>query len=117
MAMKRNIKSYKDLKQGDIISINLNPTKGHEQKGYRPCIILTQTNPYLNYMIGVAPITSNAREFPLHVELPEELDTYGKVLLDQHRMIDIETRGFQFKEEVPEAFLRTCTNLIQLLYN
>jgi len=115
--MMRNIESYKDLKQGDIIFINLNPTKGHEQRGHRPCIILTQSNPNLNYMMGVAPITTNNKNFPLHVELPDTLSTYGKVLLDQHRMIDIETRGFHFKEEAPRDFVNKCTHLIKLLYN
>ncbi|HCT4590636.1 TPA: type II toxin-antitoxin system PemK/MazF family toxin, partial [Enterococcus faecalis] len=33
-------KSVNELKQGDIVYINLNPTKGHEQQGKRPCIIL-----------------------------------------------------------------------------
>ena len=29
------------VKQGDIIKINLNPKKGHEQQGYRPYICLS----------------------------------------------------------------------------
>lgn len=115
--MRKNIQNYKDLRQGDIIFIDLNPTKGHEQRGHRPCIILTQNNPNLNYMFGVAPITTTDRNFPLHVELPEELSTYGKVLLDQHRMVDIETRGFSFKESASEVFIKKCTHLIKLLYN
>lgn len=109
-------KNYGDLRQGDIIFIDLNPTKGHEQRGHRPCIILTQNNPNLNYMFGVAPITTTNKEFPLHVKLPKELETYGKVLLDQHRMIDIESRGFSFKEKAPMDFAKKCTHLIQLLY-
>ncbi|MDR1606391.1 MAG: type II toxin-antitoxin system PemK/MazF family toxin [Streptococcaceae bacterium] len=28
------------VKQGDIILVDFNPSKGHEQKGYRPAIVL-----------------------------------------------------------------------------
>lgn len=114
--MNKNKEDYKDLEQGDIIFIDLNPTKGHEQRGHRPCIILTQNHPNLNYMFGVAPITTTAKDFPLHIELPDNLETYGKVLLDQHRMIDIETRGFSFKEKASVEFVEKCTHLIKLLY-
>ena len=77
---------------------------------------MTQNHPSLNYMFGVAPITTNSKDFPLHVELPKELSTYGKVLLDQHRMIDIETRGFTFKEQAPMEFVKECNHLIKLVY-
>ena len=29
-------------KQGDIVFVDFNPTKGHEQKGYRPAIIVSK---------------------------------------------------------------------------
>ncbi|XTS71582.1 type II toxin-antitoxin system PemK/MazF family toxin (plasmid) [Enterococcus faecium] len=48
-------KNYHDLSQGDLVYIDLNPTKGHEQRGKRPCIILSKPNKYLNYNIGVPP--------------------------------------------------------------
>lgn len=28
------------VKQGDIIKINFNPQKGHEQSGYRPAVVV-----------------------------------------------------------------------------
>ena len=45
-------------KQGDIIFINFNPTKGHEQKGQRPAIVVSTNifNTYTN-MAMVCPIT------------------------------------------------------------
>lgn len=83
---------YSEIEQGDIIFVSLNPTKGHEQRGYRPCIVLTKKNNYLNYLYGVAPITSQTKKFPLHIPLPEYLTTKGEILLEHHRMIDLETR-------------------------
>lgn len=40
---------------GDVVSINLNPTKGHESKKTRPCIVIT-VHPKLE-LITVFPIT------------------------------------------------------------
>ena len=31
------------VKLGDIIKINFNPNKGHEQAGYRPALVLVTT--------------------------------------------------------------------------
>lgn len=107
---------YSELEQGDIIFVSLNPTKGHEQKGYRPCIVLTKKTSYLNYMYGVAPITSKAKKFPLHIPLPEHLTTKGEVLLEHHRMIDLETRGFRFVEKAPKELMEECSVKIKLLY-
>jgi len=29
------------VRQGDIIKVDLNPTLGHEQSGYRPCVVVS----------------------------------------------------------------------------
>lgn len=108
--------SYQELEQGDIIFVSLSPTKGHEQKGYRPCIVLTKKMSYLNYMYGVAPITTKTKKFPLHISLPEHLATKGEVLLEQHRMIDLETRGFRFVEKASKELMEECSAKIKLLY-
>lgn len=48
------------IKQGDIYLVNLNPTKGHEQSGTRPVLVLQKDilNQYLN-TVTISPITSN----------------------------------------------------------
>jgi mRNA-degrading endonuclease toxin of MazEF toxin-antitoxin module len=33
--------------QGDIIKVDLNPRKGHEQQGFRPAIVLSKVPPDL----------------------------------------------------------------------
>jgi len=58
------------VKQGDIIKIDLSPTVGHEQSGYRPAVVVSN-----NFVISktnvvyVAPITKTKRDFPLHIAL------------------------------------------------
>lgn len=50
------------IKQGDIFLVDLSPTKGHEQNGFRPVLILQNNilNKNLNTVI-VAPISSNIK--------------------------------------------------------
>ncbi len=50
------------MKQGDIYLTNLNPIKGHEQKGIRPVLIIQ--NDILNKNLSttiIIPITSNLK--------------------------------------------------------
>lgn len=109
-------KIFSDLQQGDILFLDFDPTKGHEQRGYRPCIVLTKSIRFLNYMFGVAPITSNSRSFPLHIPLPENMEVKGSVLLEHHRMVDLETRTFKFVETAPPEFIEECVAKLKLLY-
>ncbi|MBO0454883.1 type II toxin-antitoxin system PemK/MazF family toxin [Candidatus Enterococcus murrayae] len=111
-----NNKQYFELQQGDILFLDFDPTLGHEQRGYRPCIVLTKSLKYLNYMFGVAPITSNSREFPLHLPLPEGMNIQGKVLLEHHRMVDLETRKFNYVESAGSEFTEECVAKLKLLY-
>ncbi|GHT64921.1 hypothetical protein FACS1894110_05590 [Spirochaetia bacterium] len=70
--------------QGDIIKLNLNPGKGHEQQGFRPVIVLSNNivPQYTNVVIA-APISTTKRRLPLYCDLPDSLITKGTVLLDQ----------------------------------
>ena len=54
-------------KQCDIAFLDFNPTKGHEQAGKRPCIVISNNVFNKNTkMAMVCPITSNEKEFPTH---------------------------------------------------
>lgn len=109
-------KQYQDLDQGDLVYIELDPTRGHEQRGKQPCIVLTKNNKFMNYMIGIAPISSVSKLFPLHISLPDNLLIKGQVLLEHHRMIDIESRGFSYVETVSQELIDECISKLKLLY-
>ena len=53
------------IKKYDIVLVNLNPTKGSEQKGIRPCMVLQNNgaNLYSNTTV-ICPISSKIRRFP-----------------------------------------------------
>lgn len=58
------------MKQREIWQVNLNPTKGSEQAGFRPVVIISGNlmNQYLNVVI-VCPLTSKLKNYKGHVIL------------------------------------------------
>lgn len=90
-------------KQGDVVMIDLNPTKGHEQKGYRPAVVLSKNvfNENTN-MIIVCPVTSNDKYFPTHYKLEDTKDIKGSVLCEHIRSIDYKTRKVKFVEKLSD---------------
>jgi mRNA interferase MazF len=82
--------------QGDIVWIDFNPTKGHEQHGKRPAIILSRKE--YNKATGLAvvcPITSQVKGYPFEVAVNTE-KIQGAILADQVRSIDWKDRKVSF---------------------
>ena len=101
------------LKQGDIIKLNLNPTKGHEQTGYRPVLVVSNASfSQASNMIIVCLITNTDRSNPLHVRL-EGLITTGFVMCDQVRAVDTQVRGYKVVETVGDDTLWEICDIIQ----
>lgn len=59
------------LTRGEVWSADLNPVKGHEQAGKRPCLIISVDlfNQGAAGLVVVLPITSKDKGIPFHVEL------------------------------------------------
>ena len=77
-----------ELKQYQIILVNLDPTVGSEIKKTRPCVIISpdELNKYLQTII-VAPMTSQSRNYPTRIEVKHD-NKKGWVVLDLIRTID-----------------------------
>lgn len=102
--------------QGDIIKINLNPKKGHEQQGYRPYICLS--NKIISDTANIAifaPISNTKRQYPLYTKLAGTKTT-GAVLLDQIVTIDYNARNFSFVESVPHAVIKELLQKVVLVF-
>ena len=88
-------------KQGDIVLVNFNPTIGHEQKGFRPAVVISNNIFNINTkMVMVCPITSNEKEFPTHYKLEDTKKVHGAVLCEHIRSIDYEIRNLNFVEKL-----------------
>ena len=88
-------------RQGDVVFIDLNPTKGHEQSGKRPAVVISNNtfNTYTKMAI-LCPITSNEKEFPTHYILEDTIKIHGSVLCEHIRSIDYENRKIKFIEKL-----------------
>ena len=97
------------VKQGDIIKLSLDPTKGHEQAGYRPVLVVSNASfSRASNMFLVCPITNTDRENPLHVRL-DGLTTTGFVMCDQIRAIDTQARNYKVVEAISgDALWEVC---------
>jgi len=94
------------LKQGDIIKLDFDPQAGHEQKGRRPAIVVSNSN-FNRYSktIMVCPITHTNKNHPFHIQLNEETTTSGVVLCDQLKTLDIFARDYDFIEKAPKGII------------
>lgn len=77
-----------DLKQYQIILVNLDPTIGSEIKKTRPCVIISpdEMNKYLRTII-VAPMTTTSRKYPTRIVVKHD-GKIGWIVIDQIRTID-----------------------------
>lgn len=88
-------------KQGDIVFLDFNPTIGHEQKGFRPAVVISNNIFNINTkMVMICPITSNEKEFPTHYKLEDTKKVHGAVICEHIRSIDYEIRNLNFVEKL-----------------
>lgn len=68
-------------KKGDFVVLTFDPQSGHEQRGRRPALIVSNT--LFNKHTGLAmacPITNTSRNIPFHVEVPHESSLTGYIM-------------------------------------
>ena len=100
--------------QGDIIKVNFNPQKGHEQAGYRPALVVSNNffNEKTNLVIA-CPITNTDNNFPLHVRLDERTETSGVILCEHVKTLDLKARGLKYVEKLPTDIF---SKVVDVLY-
>jgi mRNA interferase MazF len=99
--------------RGDYIVVSLDPQSGHEQRGRRPALVVSHDlfNRHTGLCI-VCPITSTSRDFPFHVELPEDADASGFVMVEQVKSIDYRSRGAKRIGQAPDGVLEAALALL-----
>ncbi|MCZ2249224.1 MAG: type II toxin-antitoxin system PemK/MazF family toxin [Bacteroidia bacterium] len=77
-----------EIKQYELVLVNLDPTIGSEIKKTRPCAVISpnEMNKYLQTIV-VSPLTSSSKPYPTRVEI-KQTKTKGWVVLDQIRTVD-----------------------------
>jgi len=79
--------------KGDFIAVTLDPQSGHEQRGRRPALVVSNTlfNKHTGLAI-VCPLTNTNRNFPFHVAVLNNPHVTGFVMVEQVKSIDFRAR-------------------------
>jgi mRNA interferase MazF len=95
-----------EIRQYEIMLVNLDPTIGSEIKKTRPCVVISpdEMNKYLRTVV-IAPMTTTSKNYPTRVEIKHD-NKLVWIVLDQVRTIDkqriIKNLGRLSKPEIKE---------------
>ena len=101
------------VKQGNIILVDFDPQLGHEQRGRRPALVISNElfNKYSEMSI-VCPITNTDKNHPLHLKLDKRTKTTGVILCNQIKTMDIKIRNFKYLEDIPVDMLENVLGIV-----
>ena len=98
-------------KQGDIIKLDFSPTKGHEQRGRRPALIVSNAtyNKHGRGIVIVCPITNTDRGITIQIKLDHRTATTGVIMTDQIKALDLSKRNAEYIEHIPlDLLVEVC---------
>lgn len=101
--------------RGDVVWLDFNPVRGHEQSGRRPALIISSKR--YNAKSGLAlvcPVTSHIKGYPFEVECKTKL-VLGVILADQIRGIDWSERRAEKISVASEAVVAEVQNYVKRL--
>jgi mRNA interferase MazF len=102
------------LKQGDIVTLSFDPQTGHEQKGRRPALVISNRtfHQFTKNMAFVCPITNTNRDLPTQIALDDRTKTSGVVMCDQAKILDMSKRNAVFVEEAPREIVLDAIDIV-----
>lgn len=104
-------------RQGDIVTMNFSPQSGHEQRGARPALVVSNDSFFkFTHMSIVCPITNTDNGFPLHIPLDVRTKTTGVIECEQCKSLDIISRDAAYRESLPPDILAIVLRNIKLFF-
>ena len=101
------------FEQGDIVYLDFDPQAGHEQRGRRPALVVS--NDLFNRVSSltmVCPITHTDRGHPFHIRLDSRTKTDGVIMCDQARMLDLNSRRASYEEKASAELVAEAVDMI-----
>jgi mRNA interferase MazF len=100
-------------RKGDFVSVTFDPQSGHEQKGRRPALVVSNTmfNEHTGLAI-VCPLTRTDRRFPFHVAVADDPAVTGFVMVEQVKSIDFRTRKAKCISRASDAVLDEVLSIL-----
>ena len=105
----------RSVRRYDIHLVDLDPTRGHEIRKSRPCVVVSpdEMNRHVRTAI-IAPMTSVRRDYPTRVDVTFRR-RQGQVVLDQIRTVD-RSRLVRHLGRVPEQQARLIADTLQNMF-
>ncbi|MES2176738.1 MAG: type II toxin-antitoxin system PemK/MazF family toxin [Gemmatimonadota bacterium] len=100
-------------KKGEFINLTFDPQAGHEQRGRRPALVIS--NDLFNKHTGLCvacPITNTRRAHPFHVSVPDGHDVTGVVMVEQVKSIDFNSRKAKRLGKAPAELLDEVMSIL-----
>ena len=94
------------VRQGSIGWVDFSPTKGHEQAGRRPALVVSADlfNQSCGGIVWAIPITNTTGGLG-KLNVPEGLPVTGAFILSQIKALDVNARSFTPICEIPDELL------------
>jgi mRNA interferase MazF len=99
--------------KGDFVAVAFDPQSGHEQRGRRPALVVSDT--LFNRHTGLAivcPLTNTDRRFPFHVAFEDDSGIAGFVMVEQVKSIDFTTRKAKRMGKASEKLLEEVLSIL-----
>ena len=105
--------------RGEIWMADLNPVRGHEQAGFRPCLIVSVDlfNHGPAELLVVLPITSKDKQIPFHIPIdPQQsgLDVRSYVKCEDIRSIS-KSRLAKYRGQALPGVMRLVEDRLRIL--
>ena len=100
-------------KKGDFIAVTFDPQSGHEQKGRRPALVVSNT--LFNEQTGLAivcPLTTTDRGYPFHVAVTDNPHVTGFVMAEQVKSIDFRAHKAKQIAKASDDVLDTVLSIL-----
>lgn len=100
-------------RKGDVITLTFDPQSGHEQRGRRPALVVS--NDLFNRHTGLCiacPITNTRRDYPFHVAIPAGEGVTGFIMVEQIKSIDFRSHKAKRLGKAPAEMLAEVLSIL-----
>ena len=101
-------------KQGDFVVVNFDPQSGHEQKGRRPALVVSNTlfNKHTGWPCCARSRTRGAVSRFTSPCRPASSSLTGYIMVEQIKSVDYASRKAKFVEKAPRSVLEEVLSIL-----
>ena len=101
---------------GDIVWMNFDPQTGNEIPKRRPALVLSAADfNYWQKQAVVCPITRKVKTSRFDIAVPEGLNVYGFIRVDQIKCLDWQARQAVYEDEMPDDIVVEVSNIVEAM--